>query len=311
MPAVIALAVLALFGWLWTPDLDRAKLEARYAAPPSQFVEVAGLRLHLRDTGPREAPAVVLLHGFGGSLHGWEAWAQALAADHRVIRYDQPGFGLTGADPAGDYSDERGMQVLLALMDHLGVPRATIIGHSMGGRLAWRFAAVHPEQVDRLVLVAPDGFATPGFEYGRAPEVTAPMEAMEFVLPEALLRLSLKPAFADPTKLTDVLVDRYYELMLAPGVRPAIIARMRQTVPRDPVPLLRRIQAPTLLMWGEQDAMIPLSNAADYLAAIPHARLVTFPGVGHLVQEEAPAASLPALLAFLREAPGTGSSGMK
>ena len=307
MPTAVILVVLALAGWLWTPDKDRAQLEARYAAPPSQFIEVAGLRLHLRDTGPRDAPAVLLLHGFGGSLHTWEAWAQGLAAEQRVIRFDLPGFGLTGADPSGDYSDERGMQVLLALMEQLGVRRAAIVGHSMGGRLAWRFAAVHPERVDRLVLVAPDGFATPGFEYGRAPEVTAPMEAMQFVLPEALLRLSLKPAFADPAKLTDAMVDRYYELMLAPGVRPAIIARMRQTVPRDPVPLLRRIQAPTLLMWGEQDAMIPLANAADYLAAIPHARLVTFPGVGHLLQEEAPAASLPALQAFLREpAPRSG-----
>ena len=299
--SVALLLFVTLAGWLWTPDLDRAELEARYAPAPSQFIEVAGLRLHLRDTGLKAAPALILLHGFGGSLHVWEPWAQGLAADYRVIRYDQPGAGLTGTDPTGDYSDERGMAVLLALMDRLGIARATVVGHSMGGRLAWRFAAAHPERIAKLVLVAPDGFASPGFEYGKAPEVPAIARLMPWVLPRPVLRMSLEPAYAQPAAMTDELVARYDDLMRAPGVRRAVLARMEQMNLQDPLPFLRRIAAPTLLIWGDRDAMIPIANAADYLRALPHARLATIPGCGHLPQEEASGASLAALQAFLRE----------
>jgi pimeloyl-ACP methyl ester carboxylesterase len=295
-----ALLLVLLLGWLWTPDLDRATLEARYADSPQDFVEVDGIRLHLRDSGPRDAPVLVLLHGFGSSLHTWQAWADALSADYRVIRYDQPGAGLSAPDPGGDYSDERGLQVLAALMDRLGVPRATLIGHSMGGRLAWRFAADAPQRVERLVLVAPDGFASPGFAYGRAPEVGWSVKLIRQVMPKALLRSSLAAAYADPARLSDAAVDRYHDLLRAPGARDAVIARMRQLVLQEPTPFLQRIRAPTLLLWGAQDAMIPLANAADYLRTLPDARLVTLPGVGHLPQEEAPAASLAALQDFLR-----------
>ena len=288
-------------GWFWTPDKTAAELEARYARDGSQFITVAGLRLHVRDSGSAAlaAPPLILLHGFGSSLHTWEPWAQALAATHRVIRLDLPGAGLTGADPTGDYSDLRGVQILAALIDHLGIARATLVGHSMGGRLAWRFAADQPARVDKLVLVAPDGFASPGLEYGKAPEVTAPVRLMQYALPKALLRMSLAPAYADPAHMTDEVVTRYHDMMLAPGVRSALIARMQQLVLQDPVPFLQRIQAPTLLLWCEKDVMIPLANVQDYLRAVPNARLVVIPDVGHLPHEETPAESLPAVQAFL------------
>lgn len=306
LPAMTALVfILALLGgaWLWTPDIDRAALEAHYAQPPSRFVQVLGVRLHVRESGPavgaREAPALLLLHGFGSSLHTWEPWALALSERYRVIRIDLPGAGLTGADPSGDYSDGRGVQLLAALLDELGVARATLVGHSMGGRLAWRFAAEQPQRVHKLVLVAPDGFASPGFEYGKAPEVTAVVKLMQFVLPKTVLRMSLEPAYADPQAMTEDRVSRYWDLMRAPGVRPALIQRMQQMVLQDPVPLLRRISAPTLLLWGDKDAMIPVANAQDYRAALAGAEVVVLPGLGHLPHEEAPAASLPAVRAFL------------
>lgn len=301
MWGVVVIVLAAAASWLWTPDKPREPLEARYAAPPSRFVEVAGLRLHVRETGPPAAAAVILMHGFGASLHTWEDWARGLEADWRVIRFDLPGAGLTGPDPTADYRDERGEQILLALMDQLGLARASVVGHSMGGRLAWRFAADHPERVTKLVLVAPDGFASPGFEYGKPPEVPAALGLMRNALPRALMRMNLEPAYANPQALTDETIDRYHDLLLAPGVRGALLDRLKQTRLRDPRPLLARIQAPTLLIWGEQDAMIPLSNSADYLKALPGARLVSLPGVGHLPQEERPDAALAALRRFLRE----------
>ena len=286
---ILAVVVVGALAWLYTPDETRAVLTAKYAQPPSQFLNVAGAELHVRDTGPKAAPAVILLHGFGASLQTWEDWARELQSDHRVIRYDMPGFGLTGADPSGDYTDARNVAILLALMDQLGVARASIVGNSMGGRIAWTFAALHPERVDKLVLVSPDGFASREMEYGAAPKVPLLMRALPYVLPSFMLRASLAPAYANAAVMTPALFRRYRDMMLAPGVRRAIVQRMSQQVLVDPVPLLKRIEAPTLLMWGEMDRMIPFANSTDYLRALPHATLAALPGVGHLPQEEAPA----------------------
>ncbi|OYZ43671.1 MAG: hypothetical protein B7Y31_03415, partial [Novosphingobium sp. 16-62-11] len=144
---VAAIAALAI--WLYAPDKPRAALEAAY---PGEYRTVDGTRLRLRDTGPRDGPAVILLHGFGASLETWEGWARPLSARYRVIRFDLPGFGLTGADPTGDYSDARAVQLMAGLMDQLGVARASVIGNSLGGRIAWTFAAQQPDRVERLVL---------------------------------------------------------------------------------------------------------------------------------------------------------------
>jgi pimeloyl-ACP methyl ester carboxylesterase len=288
--------------WLWTPDKSREELEAQYATAPSRFVDVAGLRLHVRVSGPESAPAIVMLHGLGSSLHTWEAWAAGLP-EYRVIRLDLPGFGLTGPDPTNDYSDARSVAVIAALLDRLAVPRATVLGHSMGGRIAWQFAAAHPERVERLVLVSPDGFASPGFEYGKAPEVPAVAALMRHVLPRFVLRMNLEPGFADRGLVTDALLTRYHDLLRAPGVRGAVLERTRQTVLSDPAPTLQRIHAPVLLLWGEQDAMIPVANAADYQRLLPDSRLALLPGVGHLPQEEAPERGLGHVREFLGLAP--------
>lgn len=304
--AALVPALLLGAGCAWTPDLPRAELEARYAAAPSRFVDAGGLRWHVRESGPAagaaKAPPVLMLHGFGSSLHTWEAWAQGLQAGQRVVRVDLPGAGLTGPDPSGRYDDEHALQQLQALMDALGMARASLVGHSMGGRLAWRLAAEHPARVHRLVLVAPDGFASPGFDYGKPPDVGVLARLLPHVLPRWLLRAGLAPAYGDPGRLGEDTVSRYHEMLLAPGVRGAVIERLRQIRLQDPTPLLARVQAPTLLVWGERDAMIPVAHAQDYLKALPAgtgARLVVLPGLGHVPHEEDPPAGLAALQAFL------------
>jgi pimeloyl-ACP methyl ester carboxylesterase len=297
--AVILLVILALGTWLYTPDLKREALEQKYHVQPGDYLTVAGIRLHVLDSGPRTAPALILLHGFGGSLQTWDGWAGPLSKTMRVIRYDLPGFGLTGPDPTGDYSDARAATILGALMDKLGLEKASLAGNSMGGRLAWEFAAQYPSRVEKLILISPDGFASPGFEYGRAPAVPLMLRALPYTLPASMLRMSIAPAYADPAHLTQQTLMRYRDMMLAPGVRRAIIARTAQTILRDPEPLLRTIQAPTLLLWGEDDHMIPISNAADYMKDIPHCTLVRLPGLGHVPFEEAPERSLVPVERFL------------
>jgi pimeloyl-ACP methyl ester carboxylesterase len=303
LKSFIAIGLLLLLGalayWLWTPDKDRVSLEARYLARPGDMIDVAGSKLHVRDTGPADAPAIILLHGFGASLQTWDPWTSVLQRSHRVIRLDLPGSGLSWPDPAGDYSDERSMQVLVMLQDRLRLVRTSVGGHSIGGRIAWTFAARHPERVDKLILVAPDGFASPGFRYGEAPHVPAVLKLMRYVLPRVVLRMNLAPAYASPASVTDALVERYHDLMLAPGSRKAMLQRMQQTVLVAPEPLLTLIRAPTLLVWGEQDAMIPFANAKDYLKNISDVRLAAYPDAGHLPQEEAAARSATAVRDFL------------
>lgn len=298
---VMVLTALTLFSlWLWTPDVPRATLEARYLESPADLRSVGPWQLHMRQSGPPGAPAVVLLHGFGSSLHTWDAWAKGLSTTHRVVRIDLPGSGLSPPDPAHDYRDERSLDMLIALMDSLGLKRTSLVGHSMGGRIAWTLAAKFPERVDKLVLVAPDGFASFGFEYGKPMDVPATLGLMRHVLPKPLLRMNLKSAYARPEALSDAVTTRYHDLILAPGARQAMLDRLRQTVLQEPLPLLRQIKAPTLLVWGEADAMIPLSNAQDYLQALQGSRLVSWPQVGHLPQEEAAELSLKAVADFLR-----------
>jgi pimeloyl-ACP methyl ester carboxylesterase len=291
--------LLGLVWWLYTPDRSSAWLVARYVKPDDQFIDVLGARLRVRISGPADAPVVILLHGFGSSLETWEPWAGVLDRQYRVIRFDLPGFGLTGPDPSGDYTDQRTVLILAGLMDRLGIRRADLIGNSLGGKIAWNFAVAYPERVNRLVLISPDGFASPGFEYGVKPKLPFIMRLLPYSLPRFMLRMNLVIAYADPNKLTDATLTRYQDMMLAPGDRQAILARTEQVFLEPPGPKLAKISAPTLILWGEEDRMIPFSNAADYLRDIPHANLVALPGLGHVPFEEDPAASLPPVMAFL------------
>jgi pimeloyl-ACP methyl ester carboxylesterase len=230
--------------WLWTPDKSRRELEGRYLGAPGDMLQIAGMQLHVRDSGPKDGPPLILLHGFGSSLHTWEPWARALSSEYRVILFDMPGTGLSDPDPNGDYSDARSIQVLTALMDHLGTAKAALIGNSMGGKIAWKFAATFPDRINKLVLVSPDGFAAPGEEYGKRQPVPAMVGLMRYVLPKLLLKMNLDPAYGEPVKLTDDIVTRHHDLLLGSGNRDAMIARMEQTELVDPQPLLRGIMAP-------------------------------------------------------------------
>ena len=300
LAALVVLLVVACVA-LYTPDRKASWLAARYVAADDQFITMLGVRLRVRISGPADAPVVILLHGFGGSLETWESWAVVLSKQYRVVRFDLPGFGLTGPDPSGDYTDARTVRLLAALMDALGVQKASLIGNSLGGKIAWNFAVEYPGRVEKLVLISPDGFASPGFEYGVKPKLPAVMRLLPYTLPRFMLRMNLAVAYADPKRLSDATLTRYQDMMLAPGDRQAMLERMVQVMLVPPGPELAKITAPTLILWGERDGMIPFSNSADYVRDIPGARLVALPGLGHVPFEEDPAGSLPPVLAFLRE----------
>ena len=293
--------LLALSVWLaWTPDKTEQVLLQSYSRPGTARLMVQQQPVFVQDSGPREAPAILLLHGFGASLQAWDDWAPALEKNLRVLRIDIPGFGLSGPAVNQDYSDAADVARVIAVMDQLGVQQVIVAGHSMGGRIAWNLAAAHPERVSKLVLLSPDGFPDPNAKSDKTYEVPALLGLLPYSLPQWALRMGgVAPAFADDSQLTPQMMQRYHDMMLAPGVRTALLERMRQTRNSDPVSRLQSIKAPTLLLWGEKDAFIPVSNAQDYLKAMPQAKLVTLPGVGHVLHEEAPQASVQAVLDFL------------
>lgn len=285
----------------FTPDLNRLDLELKYAGSPSQFTEVDGLRVHYRDTGDRSAKqTVVLLHGFGSSLQTWDEWASDLEKNRRVIRLDLAGFGLTGASPDNNYSDDADVARLFKFLEKINVQKCILVGHSMGGRIAWNFASSYPERLEGLALLAPDGFPAPGQIVGAKPYDAGPLaNLLKFFMPKFIIKKSLEPAFFDSSFMTDILLDRYYDMLRAPTVRTAILQRMSQTITVDPVPKLRKINIPTLLLWGERDQMIPASNSQDYSRVMPNAKVIILQRASHLLQEENAQASLASFKEFL------------
>lgn len=299
---LVLLALLLIAGVaFWrgaTPDLPVEELAARYAPPPSRFVPLAGMQVHIREEG--SGPPLLLLHGTGASLHTWDGWVQELKEDFRIIRIDLPGYGLTGPHPTHDYSAQAYTRLLTDLLDWLGIEKVHIAGNSLGGRIAWEFAATAPERVDRLILIDPSGYPT-----GKAPTLAFRLGAMpvanlllRHITPRQLFENSLKEVYADDSKVTEELVTRYYELFMRQGNREAFIARMRTGFAADTA-RIALVQAPTLVMWGEKDAWIPAEHASRFARDLPNATLQLYPDAGHVPMEEEPAATAADAWRFL------------
>ncbi len=298
---LLMLAALA-FAATKAPDRSLESLVPRWAPPPSDFIELDGQLVHYRDQGPSSDPLpLVLIHGTSASLHTWEGWASELSATRRVISFDLPGFGLTGPDADGDYRDARYVVFVRNLLARLGVGRAIVAGNSLGGEIAWQLALADPARVAGLVLVDAAGHAFEpeslpiGFRIARMPVLR---QLMRWVLPRRAIEDSVIDVYGDPSRITAALVDRYYELTLREGNRVALMQRMEQLAP-GPVERLPEIQVPTLILWGGKDRLIPPRWGEAFHQAIRGSRLVVFPKLGHVPQEEDPAATLAALRDWL------------
>lgn len=308
----ILLAILVLGGVALlifrNPDTDPAAMRAKYADADSHFVDMGGgLTLHVRDTGPRDAPAIVLLHGSNASLHTWEPWAKRLESRYRVIRYDQPGHGLTGASPTRDYSPAASVDLLDRLTARLGVTHFALAGNSMGGGVAWSYALAHPAKVDALILVDSVGQADPDnptapllFRIARLPLLR---DLATTVTPRSWIADSLPSAYADPKRADPRTIDLYWELLLYPGNRLATIDRFASPPVVATPAQLHSLKMPVLILWGADDKLIPLSSGEWLHANIPGSRLIVYPHTGHLVMEEAADRSATDVAHFL-EAPG-------
>lgn len=303
----LVLVVAIYIGVNWAPDKSASVLAERWGTPPSTFVDVMGMQVHVRDEMAAGAPAdalpIVLLHGTSDSLHTWSGWAEALKDERRVVRFDLPGFGLTGPFPAGDYSIEHYVRFVLAMMDELDIREAIIAGNSFGGHLAWETAYAAPERIAAMVLVDAAGylFETDSMPIGfRIAQIPALAPLMNRVLPRGMVRSSVRNVYADPDKVTAALVDRYYDLTLREGNRAALSARFREARGRaDASERLVKLEMPALIIWGEQDRLITPESAHRFARDLPHAELSLFPELGHVPQEEDAAATVTVVRDFL------------
>lgn len=302
--ALICVLIVALLAAGWESDRPLAELSARWAPPPSVFVELQGMQVHLRDQGRRDDPLpLILIHGTSASLHTWEAWVELLQSERRLISMDLPGFGLTGPDPHGDYRIERYVSFIDALLSELELEQAVLVGNSLGGWIAWEYALAQPQRVHSLILIDAAGYGSLpkripiGFRLARNGWMRPVLEQL---LPRFLVRDSVRQVYGDPAKVSDALVDRYFELSLREGNRGALFDRFAQGLGNpDNAARVAAISQPTLILWGERDQLIPLGDARRFAADIEQAELVVLHGLGHVPHEEDPVASAAAASAFL------------
>ena len=307
---LLLLAAALFFGAIgivvsWAPDEPVDELKARWARPPSRFIEINGMQVHLRDEGPHDDPApIVLLHGTSASLHTWDGWAQALREKRRVIRFDLPGFGLTGPNRQNDYSMETYVLFVRGVMDQLGVQRFVIAGNSLGGQIAWSVAAALPDRVAGLILVDASGYPPEtitgqsiplGFRLAATPGLRL---LAQYTLPRGIVERSLREVYGDPSKVTSELVDLYSAMALREGNRAALVRRIEQGYTGN-VALLKTIKAPTLILWGSRDRLLPPELAQRFARDIPGSKVVMFDGLGHVPQEEDPARTVAEVKRFL------------
>ena len=285
------------------PDIPRAVLEGKYGGPPSQFLTLPeGTRAHVRDRGPRDGLALVLIHGSNASLYTWEPWAKRLSDRFRVITLDLPGHGLTGAVPNRDYTQEGMVKFIDEVAGILGLHRFVIGGNSMGGRASLLFTIKHPERVTHLVLVDSGGLPTKQVESTplayRLMGIPIANRLLLHITPRSLVVDGLNSAIVHKDIITDEMIDRYWDFIRMDGTREATIirSRIRDKRIRDDIPNLK---TPTLILWGEEDRTIPVEAAYAFHAAIAGSKLIVYPKTGHIPQEELADESAADVRAFL------------
>jgi len=296
----VALAALFMIGALVYRDTPAAEVEAKWAKPPSQFIMIDGVRMHYRDEG--EGPVVVLLHANYSSLFMWEPWVAALRDRYRVVRVDLPAHGLTGPEPNGNYTLERIQSLFEQFVDARGLTRFTVVGTSIGGTVAMRYTADHPDRVERLVLISP-GSLEPRVR-GRTTPANVPKiaDVLGYILPKSFTRFMLTNDYGDPARVSEAVVDEWYEMWMREGNRLAMINLLRQYVSGGVEDKIRAVSVPVLLIWGEKNKRVPLALAyetRDLLVRSPEVRLEVLPGIGHMLVQEAPEESSALIRRYL------------
>jgi pimeloyl-ACP methyl ester carboxylesterase len=305
---IIVLVLAAAWLKLRGPDIPYATLEAKYTNGASRFVDLPGeFHVHYQDDGDAALPLLVLLHGFGDSYTSWEGWVAELKGKFHVISLDFPGHGLTRAPDGYQLGGEALADFVDTFADQLKLAKFAVAGNSMGGGVAWQLALRHPQRINALILADAAGFPN---EKPPA-EIPLAFRILKYRIGRAVLRNidnrplieeGLKTDVYDKSLITPALVDRWAEFQRAPGHRAILMSVNPSAFGRATPAALHDIQVPTLIVHGESDPLIEVASAHKFAAAIPAAKLITYPQVGHLPQIEIPQRSANDVAQFLQGA---------
>jgi pimeloyl-ACP methyl ester carboxylesterase len=303
--AVVIVLILGAWLKLRGPDIPFETLEAKYARADSHYVDLpGGYHVHYREDGDPSLPLLVLLHGFADSFTTWEGWVRELQPQFHIISVDFPGHGLTRA-PAGSRLGSDGLADFVdAFAAKLALPKFAVAGNSMGGGAAWQLAVRHPDRVAALILVDAAGFANdkPAGDEPLAFKILRyriGREVLSKIDNRPLIDQGLKADVYDRSLITPFIVDRFAEFQRAPGHREILMGVNMGPRAAATADLLSTVKVPTLILWGENDPLIEPAAAKKFAAAIPGAKLITYPKVGHLPQLEIPQRSAADVAAFL------------
>jgi pimeloyl-ACP methyl ester carboxylesterase len=271
----------------------------------SSFIDVDGLRVHYQEAGDKRAPALVLIHGFTSSTLVWSKVFLRLAeAGYRVIAPDMLGYGYSAKPRNGEYTIAGQARLLTHLLDALGIPRAIFIGSSYGGAVAATCGLDYPDRVEKLILVGAVNNNRPlefmlmrVFGSPVVGDVVSPL----LIGSRRLLRRRMKRVYDEHAWVMDERrVDARHLPLRAARTHRAIINTVRrwdaERISRD----AHLITQPTLLLWGENDREIPLSDGERLHAEIPGSRLIVFLKCGHLPHEEYPEAFTDVVIEFVK-----------
>jgi pimeloyl-ACP methyl ester carboxylesterase len=290
---LMLVAIIGIGVWGYAGDIPAKELRAKYANAESEFVDLGnGLTVHLRDEGPKDAPAIILLHGSSSSLHTWDEWVKRLSGTYRIIRFDQIGHGLTGPDPKDCYTAACFVDTVDRVAANRGLSKFIVGGNSMGGWVSWEYAKAHPDKLAGLILIDAAGSpaAAPkslpiGFRIMGLPGIN---RIATFITPRSLVEKSLYQSVSKPDYITPKEVDLYWELLRYPGNRDATIKRTMarrglETPQGKDAPVL---PIPTLILWGDEDKLIPVSAVKWFEQRLPDHVTRIYPKTGHLPMQE-------------------------
>jgi len=299
---VILVFIIGILAYLYKRDIPVDVLKKQYTNEQSKFITIDGAEVHYRDEGNKnDSIPLVLIHGTSSSLHTWDSIVPALSDKKRVIRIDLPAFGLTGPHPQRDYSVDFYTQFIDAFLNAIGVQQYIIAGNSLGGSIAWNQALRYPNKVKQLILINSGGYPKKnekgniGFKLASTPIVG---DVLLKFTPRGIIKKSVEDVYSDKTKVSDELVQRYFDLLLRAGNRQATLDIFKQRKPGGSEKI-KNIQTPTLIIWGEDDQLIDVSNAYLFQKDIFNSKLAIIPKTGHVPMEENPSALLKAINQFI------------
>ena len=304
LTALLIIAFIIIFSHR---DIPLDDLKIKYANSNSSFVAVNGMDIHFRDEGVQtDTIPIVLIHGTGASLHTFNAWSDSLKKLHRVIRMDLPAYGLTGPFPDGNYTIAHYTALLKDFLTALNIKQCVLVGNSLGGEIAWNFTLEQPGMVTKLILIDAAGYPIASksvpiaFSLAKIPIIN---KLLTFITPRFLVRASVENVYFDSSKVTDLVVERYFNLTLRAGNRKAFVDRIKTPKDTSTYKNIKYIQQPTLILWGAQDLLIPVENAYKFQEDLPNNTLVILEKTGHTPMEESPLESLEIVLNFLKTSP--------